>query len=332
MAESVAKHGQKIKLFVLNDLLRKETDESNPLTTEEICKKLEEMGISCDRRILSNDIKLLKEHGVEIEETRRGHAKAYYIDDHRFSIPELKALIDSVHAASFITEPKADELVHKIAYLGGSNSGELLTRYQPCFNTKRHSNEAIYYIINECEVALQEKKRLSFYYFDLNEKKERVYRKNRKRYEVDPMALILNNNNYYLMCFSAKYDGITNYRLDRMEDATVINEPVNEGAIIHAADIPEFTRQAFSMYGGPVENAVLQFPDHLIGVVYDQFGEQTQIIRQDKNTCVATVQIQKSPTFWGWLFTFGNEMKILAPEGLIMDWKEQVRRLSQSIK
>jgi predicted DNA-binding transcriptional regulator YafY len=55
------------------------------------------------------------------------------------------------------------------------------------------------------------------------------------------------------------------------------------------------------------------------------------MIRQDDNTCIATVQIQKSPTFWGWLFTFGNDMKILAPEALVKDYPEQVNKLSKII-
>lgn len=256
-----------------------------------------------------------------------GHEKGYYVIGRSFTIPELKVMMDAVHGANFITEKKSDELITKIASLGGSHKAELLKRNQTCFNTHRHSNETIYYSIDACEHALQQKRRLAYYYFDLNERLERVYRKNKKRYEVDPMALIFNNNNYYLMCFNSKYDGITNYRLDRMEGVDVIDEPVHENAIIHSSDVPSFTSQAFSMYGGPIENAVLQFSNKLIGVIYDQFGEQTQTIRQDDNTCIATVQIQKIPTFWSWLFTFGNDMKILAPEALVKDYQEQIKNL-----
>lgn len=60
----------------------------------------------------------------------------------------------------------------------------------------------------------------------------------------------------------------------------------------------------------------------------DEFGEDTQMIRQDEHTCIATVDIQKSPTFRGWLFTFGQDMKILAPEPLVKDWKEQIEKLN----
>lgn len=319
---------QKIKLLKLYELLKQETDESHAMTTAQIGQRLADLGIPVDRRTLSKDIALLNQYGYEILDEMIGHEKGYYVIDRAFSVPELKVMMDAVHAPSFITEKKADELIDKIAALGGSHRADLLKRNQTCFNIQRHSNEQIYYSIDACERALQQQRRLAFYYFDLNERLEHVYRKNKKQYIVEPMALIMNNNNYYLMCFSSKYDGITNYRLDRMEHTEVLEEPVTEGAIIHSADAKSFTSQAFSMYGGPVENAVLQFSDKLIGVIYDKFGEQTQMIRQDEHTCIATVQIQKSPTFWGWIFTFGQDMKILAPEALEADYQEQIRKLN----
>ena len=36
-------------------------------------------------------------------------------------------------------------------------------------NTRKHSNEAIYYNVSFLEEALQQKKKASFYYFDLDE-------------------------------------------------------------------------------------------------------------------------------------------------------------------
>ncbi len=65
------------------------------------------------------------------------------------------------------------------------------------------------------------------------------------------------------------------------------------------------------MYSGPVESVTLQFPEKLIGVIYDHFGEDTEITRHDGNTFTATVQIQESPTFRGWLHIFEDEMKII---------------------
>ena len=105
---------RKIKLLKLLELLRLDTDEQHPMTTNQICTRLDEMGIICDRRTLSKDIALLNEQGYEIMDTTVGHEKGYYIDDRGFSVPELKILIDAVHASSFITEKKSEELIDKL--------------------------------------------------------------------------------------------------------------------------------------------------------------------------------------------------------------------------
>ena len=106
---------RKIKLLKLLELLRAESDEHNPMTTSDLCGRLEGMGIVCDRRTLSKDIALLNEHGYEIMSTTVSHEKGYYVDDRSFSVPELKILIDAVQASAFITEKKTKELVEKLA-------------------------------------------------------------------------------------------------------------------------------------------------------------------------------------------------------------------------
>lgn len=48
-----------IKLLKLWDMLRQEIVEQHPLTTNQICSRLSETGIICDRRTLSKDIAAL---------------------------------------------------------------------------------------------------------------------------------------------------------------------------------------------------------------------------------------------------------------------------------
>lgn len=52
-----------------------------------------------------------------------------------------------------------------------------------------------------------------------------------------------------------------------MEQVDVIDEPVDKNDIIHSSDAASFNNQAFCMYGGPVEKAVIQFSDTLIGMI-----------------------------------------------------------------
>ena len=54
----MAANMQKIKLLKLYELLRKETDETHPISRVELCRRLNEMGISSNVRTLSLGMKL----------------------------------------------------------------------------------------------------------------------------------------------------------------------------------------------------------------------------------------------------------------------------------
>lgn len=314
---------QKIKLLKLMEMLKEDSSPEHPLTTEIICKNLAAFDISCDRRTVTRDINTLNKFGYDIGVKQVGHEKGYYSNEVDFSTAQLKIIIDAIQAANFIPIDKTQELVERVAALGNSRKKYILTTNVVCFNKSKHDNSEIYTNVTVLEEALSQKKKASFVYFDKNENNERVYRKDKDRYIVEPMALIFNEDNYYLMCFSTKYDGITNYRVDRMDEVQIEREPVSEKAIIPGDDIAEYTNQVFKMYNGPAVDITIEFKDKLIGVIQDKFGEDTKIIRTGVDRCVASIRVQVSPVFWGWLFQFVGEMTIVSPEQLREDYKRR---------
>ena len=301
---------QKIKLLTLMEMLRQDTDEQHPLTTSQICSRLAEQGISCERRTVGMDMQVLNDYGYEIMSKMVGHEKAYYIDDRSFSVPEIKILMDAVQAAKFITPGKSAALVEKLAALGGSHQAEILKSNIVCFDTRKHTNEMILYNVQALEDAIREHRKASFLYFDLNENRQKVYRRDGERYTVDPMALVYNEDYYYLMSFNAKHGAITTYRVDRMERVRVEDEPVCPEAIVEGADIHEYTSQVFKMYNGVPQEITLTFDDSLIGAIYDRFGEEVRMTRIGKQKCSVTVTVQDSPAFRGWMAQFGKNMKM----------------------
>ena len=198
-----------------------------------------------------------------------------------------------------------------------------------CFNTRKHHNESIYYNVNYLEDAIEQKKKVIFYYFDLNENGEKVYRNGHHHYVVEPIALVFNEDNYYMVCYSARHDNTANYRVDRMDAVEVIDEDICEKAIELRSSVNCLTEQAFKMYGGQTTDITIQFSDKLIGVVYDKFGEDTKMVRINENNCVASVKVQISPTFWGWLFQFAGQMKVLSPDTVIADYKKHAAMLDE---
>lgn len=316
---------RKIKLLKLLELLQQDTDEQHPMTTNQICARLNEMGIICDRRTLSKDIALLNEQGYEIMDTPVRHEKGYYVEDRSFSIPELKILMDAVQASSFITKKKTEELLQKIAVLGGSHRAEILKSNIVNFKTAKHSNEQIFYNVDSLEQAIDRQKKALFRYFDLNEFGEKVYRREGHRYVVEPIALVFNEDNYYMLCYSSRHQKTSTYRLDRMESVEVLDEAITDTAIALKDQIGPYTEQVFKMYAGEAVDIVIEFSDNLVGVVFDKFGEDTKMMRCGNHKCIATVKVQISPVFWGWLFQFAGEMKLLSPEHLIEEYKARAQ-------
>ena len=158
----------------------------------------------------------------------------------------------------------------------------------------------------------------------MDENGQKVYRRSGHHYVVEPIALVFNEDNYYMVCYSAKHDSTANYRIDRMDGVEIIDEDICDKAIELRGSVDCFTEQAFKMYGGQPVDITIQFSDKLIGVVYDKFGEDTKMVRINENNCVASVKVQISPTFWGWLFQFGRQMKILSPQTVADEYMKQI--------
>ena len=92
-------------------------------------------------------------------------------------------------------------------------------------------------------------------------------------------------------------------------------------------NVAEFTEQAFKMYGGELEDVVLQFDRSLVDPVFDKFGEDTPMMRVNDTTCAATVHVQISPPFFGWLAQFENRMRIISPDTVIKQYREHIQKI-----
>ncbi len=318
---------RKIKLTKLLELLRQESDIDNPLTTNMIIEKMAQVNVSINRRNLADDIQTLNDQGFEIMQTKVGIQNAYYVEDRGFSVPELKIMIDAVQAASFVTPKKAKELISKIAALGGSHRAEILESNMVLFNTRKHSNEQIFYNVDAIETALLNQSKIIFYYYDLDENKKKIYRKDHHHYVIEPISLVFLEDNYYVMAYDSRFDSVANYRVDRMEQIEVIDEKVSEAAIAKI-NVAEYTERTFKMYNGKVSNVTMEFEDTLITSVYDKFGEGIQMLRTGDHTCVTNVKVNVSPTFFGWVFQFGDKLRILSPDTVLDEYKEHYKKAS----
>ncbi|MBP1536239.1 MAG: WYL domain-containing protein [Ruminococcus sp.] len=215
----------------------------------------------------------------------------------------------------------------KIAALSGSHQAEILTENIIHFNTRKHTNEHIYYNVNTLEQCIRYKKKASFKYFDLDENRDKEYRKDGEKYTAEPVALVFNNDNYYLMTYDKTAENeIKNYRVDRMDSVEMLDNSISKKANAKIDKVSQYTGQVFRMYGGKTEKLSLVFSKKLIDQVYDKFGEKTDITK-DGDCYSADVEVQISTTFWSWVAQFKGQMSVAGPKELAIEYEEWIKSI-----
>lgn len=312
----------KIKLLKILEILRQDSDEDNYIETGELLGKLSAMRIVCDRRTLAADIETLNNYGYEVLcEKSPGMPNRYCVADRSFSVSELRILMDAVQASCFVTPKKTEELVGKIAELGGSHRAELLRSNIVKFNTTKSNNENIFYNISEINAAIENGKKVSFQYFDYDEKHEHKYRKEGKRYFVNPLATIYDDDNYYLVCYYARYEGVIHYRIDRMDHVQMVdNQPIDayKGEPI---DIKHHKKTLFGMFQGEEQEVEFIADKSLLDVIFDVFGDEVELASEEGNRVRFKSFVQLSPTFFGWCLSFGDNLKVVGPNEVVVQLK-----------
>ena len=216
-------------------------------------------------------------------------------------------------------------MVEKLLSYAGVRRSEIVRDNIVFYNNHKLSNQDIYENIEQIELAIRQKKQVSFYYFDLDEKRNRVYRKEKKRYITDPVALVFSEDNYYLVAYSQKYQNAVNYRVDRMDTVEVEEEPICEEALIKKRKTETYTEQVFKMYNGEAETVTLEFAPELLGAVYDKFGEDLEIRHCDGGWLKIKITVQISPPFFGWVFQFKDRMRIVEPSRVADEYIDRIK-------
>ncbi|MCI8650411.1 MAG: WYL domain-containing protein [Anaerotruncus sp.] len=319
---------QKLKLLYLQKLLLERTDEQHSLTMEEILAGLRSYGIEAERKSIYDDLEALRLYGIEVE--RRG--RQYAVLDRTFQLPELKLLVDAVQSSKFITHKKSAELIEKVERLASQYEAQALQRQVYVANRIKTMNESIYYNVDTIHNAISAGSQITYQYFEWTPDREKRPRHNGKRYQVSPWALTWDDENYYMIGYDSQVGGIRHYRVDKMLDIRLTGEKRDGQAQFERFDMAVYSKKMFGMFSGEEELVRLQFCNHLAGVVIDRFGADISILRTDSAHFAVTVRAAISPQFFSWLFGFGDEVEILSPASVIVQYQEQLQRVLASYR
>ena len=317
---------QKLKLLCLKDILENYTDDNNKLSTKEIIEKLGEYGIKAERKSVYDDIECLKFYGLDII-TDKTDSNRYYIGERTFELPELKLLVDSVQSSKFLTVKKSAALIKKIESLCSKNQGASLQRQVFVANRVKNMNESIYRTIDDIHTAILSDKQISFKYVTYTVERTQVYKKNGESYVISPYALLLEEQNYYLLGYDSKTNIFKHFRVDKIVEIKISDSERDGQNEFRKIDLGKYSKKFFSMFGGDEENIKLRVDSDLIGVIIDRFGKNVFISNKNDSFFDINVDIAVSPQFFGWVTSFSGKIKIISPKNVVDDFENHLNNL-----
>ena len=314
----------KKRLMLMKEVLEKYSDEDHPITTVQIMEILEkEYGMKVHRTTVARDVADLADMGVDVQ-SQRSTQNRYFVGSRYFELAELKLLIDAVASSKFISENKSYNLLSKLSNFASVYQQESVKRNIRIESRIKPDNERSLYIVDSINEAINKGKKIKFRYYDYDINKQKQLRNDGKPYVLSPYTLVWNGDYYYVVGYSDKHKSIGNFRVDRIESTPEI---LFDMAVPMPADfnVSEYIRKVFQMYDACRETVQLKCTEDMMKVIIDRFDDDVQTKVVDENHFIATVEVALSPNFYGWLFGFGDKIRLVGPGYVVEEYKKLLR-------
>ncbi len=318
---------QKFKLYRLAQIMQEKTDEEHYITMPEIMESLAKYDITADRKSIYADLRDISVLGVEVEGEPTGNRYHYHVVNRPFELPELKLLVDAIQSSKFITEKKSNTLIKKLEKLVSKYDAQKLQRQVYVSGRIKTMNESIYYTVDAIHNAISENKKIKFQYYQWNVKKEMELRHNGALYHISPWGLSWDNENYYLIGYDSDAEKIKHYRVDKVLHVKLSDENREGKEHFKKLNMADYAKKSFGMFGGREQTVKLLVKNSLAGVIIDRFGKNVMLIPADAEHFTVNVDVHVSRQFLGWVFSLGEDIKIVGPDDVVAQMKIEMERL-----
>ena len=321
MAEDKNKKG---RLLALQQYMYRYTDEDHPSTTQELIDEMEKLGYKANRKTIKDDIDILTKFDTDIV-TNVSRGNSFFMGERRFELPELKLLVDAVSSSRFISTGKSDALIRKLSSIASVYQQEQIAPRIYTADRIKTDNTQLYYVVDKLIDAVQEKKKVRFQYQEYDAEKRKVLRNDGEIYINSPYGCLWNDDNYYLIGYSDKWQKVVTFRIDRIIDL----ELLDEDAVPEPEEftIGDYVKTTIEMYDGIEQEVDLVCDNDLMKLVIDKFGIGIKTERISETQFNATVNVSTSKTFYAWVFRFAGQMRIAGPENVRKEYLDMAQKV-----
>ena len=303
---------KKLALLRILQILEQYSDCDNPLKQEDIANYLDkDYGIVIERKAIGRNLSLLKEAGYDIASDRRGS----YLAERTFDDSELRMLIDGVLASRHITAKHSKELIERLCSLSNKYFRSHVKNIWSVNEWSKTDNQALFYNIEIVDAAIEQGKQIAFCYNKYGADKK-LHKTSDQR--ATPYQMILRNQRYYLIACNEKWKNLGHYRLDRITDIRLTDEPAtplrslsgHEGGI----DYKEYATSLPYMFTDKPERVEFLADPGIIDQIVDWFGDNARI-EQSGDKLKVSVKVSSMAMEY-WAMQYLNFVEILSPASL----------------
>ena len=303
---------KKLALLRILQILEQYSDIDHPLKQEDIARYLDrDFGIVIERKAIGRNILLLKDAGYDILSDRRG----CYLVSREFEDSELRLLIDGVLASKHITAKHSKELIEKLCSLSNKYFRSHVKNIWSVNEWSKTDNQALFYNIEIVDAAIEQGKQIAFCYNKYGADKK-LHKTSDHR--ATPYQMILRNQRYYLIACNEKWKNLGHYRLDRITDIRLTDEPATQLRSLpgheSGIDYKEYATSLPYMFTDKPESVEFLADPAIIDQIVDWFGDNARI---EQSGDKLKVYVKASPMAMEyWAMQYLNFVEILSPISL----------------
>lgn len=323
-------------MLIMNilEILKKHSDENHRLNQKDIIDLLDsEYKMKVDRKAVKRNLMNLLDFGYELEYTetprknKKGEEEIIYSDWYLvrdFTDAELRLLIDGLLFSKHIPYSQCKELIEKLEGLSNKYF-KAKVKHIRNLPEKMPNNKQIFYVIEILDEAISKGKKVEFCYNDFGIDKKLHPRMSssgeKRRYVINPYQMAATNGRYYLIANYDKYDNISHYRVDRISDIVILDEPVKkQKELSETINLPKHMAEHIYMFSGESARVAMRIEKFLVGDVIDWFGKDVIFHNETETTVDVSVAVNLEAMRY-WAMQYANHVEVLRPEKL----REQIK-------
>jgi len=302
------------------------TDEDHSITCAKILAQLDSIGIECNRKSVLRDIDFLKEYGMDLikcDDNKLG----VFLASRDFEDWELKVLIDAVRSANFLTRVQTDSLVERIASLASTASAQTLSAVPQSPSPIKFGSGATSVAIDVILRAIRKHRKVHFLYTYTGGDMAMKYRHSMNTEPVSPYALIWQHDKYYLIGNWSGASPFSYYRLDRIHDIRMMDEPavsLNELLPNGEEGLRNYISENIYATSGKRVVVELEAAEDMTDTVLDAFGDNATIeLKGDLIRC--RIKTNENKGLYRWLMQYAESLKIISPKRIQMQIRDKLR-------